>query len=574
MPASARRALSALAAATALLVLTACSGLPTSGDVSTGNALGESPDDPDILFLASGPIDGSGPQTIVEDFIEAAITPADNWLVAQSFLTPDFRTDWTPSAGVLVDESAGSRTFTGGLDDEEADESEDGASVEIDVKIDQLASVDETGAYSEAVGSTTLPFVVTKTDGQWRISKAPDGIVIDRSRFQRVYDDYPLQYFDQSWSRLVPDVRWLPRRTTIATSITQSLIEGDPSPWLAPAVQSAFPADVSLARDAVPIGPDLIADVALSDAALSLDQTTLARMRTQLQVTLEAAGVHVSQVRFSVDGSVLSAGVVKLVEDTADTSSIVLKDGVFGTIVGNEIRAIEGISAEIVDAAQPVLSVDVAADETRAAVQLADGHVYLAGDGRLAELDTRTGLVKPSLDPYGYTWSVPSGTPGQVVAWRADGTRHDVIGGWPEAAGVSGIRVSADGARIAAIEMIGGERWLSVAAIVRDAAGVPTELGEPKLVTQLAGTSSSVVWLGADRLGVLLAQDGAKVLTQIVGGPGSIEAAPTAAVALAGARSSASLRVLSSTGSLYSRSGSAWRESTTGVVLLATRAGH
>lgn len=574
MTASARRALSALAAATALLVLTACSGLPTSGDVATGNALGESPDDPDILFLASGPIDGSGPQTIVEDFIEAAITPADNWLVAQSFLTPEFRPDWTPSAGVLIDESAGSRTFTGGIDATKAEESQDGDSVEIDVRIDQLASVDGTGAYSEAVGSTTLSFAVTKTNGQWRISKAPDGVVIDRSRFQRVYDDYPLQYFDQAWNRLVPDVRWLPRRTTIATTITQSLIEGEPSPWLAPAVQSAFPADVSLARDAVPIDPDLVADVALSDGALSLDQTTLARMRTQLQVTLEAAGVHVSQVRFTVDGAVLNAGIVKLAEDTADNGSIVLKDGVFGTIVGNEIRAIDGISAAIVGAAQPVLSVDVSADETRAAVQLADGHVYITGERGLTELDTRAGLVKPSLDPYGFTWTLPSGAPAQVVAWRADGTRHDVVGGWPEAAGVSGIRVSADGARIAAIEMIGGERWVSVAAVVRDAAGVPTSLGEPKLVTQLEGAASNLVWLGSDRLGVLLEQDGAKVLTQVVGGPGGIETAPAAASSIAGARSAASLRVLAATGALYSRSGSAWRESATGVALLATRAGH
>jgi len=574
------RALGALAAVAALLLLAACAGLPTSGEVKSGLALGDSPDDPDILLLASGPVDGAGPQRIVEDFIEAAITPTDNWLVAQSFLTPEYRAMWRPNAGVLIDEGKESRTFTSSLDEDadgedgDSEDGENGDTAEIEVKIEQVAGVDEAGAYSEALGETTLSFVVVKTEGQWRISKAPDGVVIDRPRFPRVFEDYPLQYFDQSWTRLVPDVRWLPRRATIATTITQSLIEGAPSPWLDPAVQSAFPSDVTLARDAVRIDADQIADVALSRSAQSLDQTTLARMRTQLQATLEAAGVQVSQVRFNVDGRALDAGVVKVVEDTADAASIVLKDGAFGTLVGTEITPLEGISDEITTISQPISAVDVSADQTRAAVQLDDGHVQIAADGRLVRLDSRPALVKPSLDPYGYTWTVPSNAPSQLTAWRSDGTSYPIADAWPTAASVSGIRVSADGARIAAIETIGGEVWIAVAAVIRDDTGLPTALGEPRPLTRLTGSASDLVWLGADRLGVLIEQDGPKVLTQIVGGTGSVEAAPAAALSLAGARSAASLKVLAATGSLFSRSGSAWRESTTGVTLLATRAGH
>jgi hypothetical protein len=566
------RIVGALAAITALFALAACSGLPTSGDVKSGLALGASLDEPDILFLASGPRDGAGPQDIVEGFIEAGITPADNWLVAQSFLTPEFRTEWTASAGVLIDASADTRAFTS--DAPEEDDSENGDTAHIQVRIDQLAIVDQTGAYSETTGMTTLEFVVVKTAGEWRISKAPDGVVIDRSRFQRVYDDYPLQYFDQSWSRLVPDVRWLPRRATIATTITQSLIEGAPSPWLLPAVQSAFPADVTLARDAVPIDPDQIADVALSRSAQSLDPTTLARMRTQLQATLEAAGVHVSQVRFTVDGRSLDAGVVKLVEEPVDAGTVVLRDGAFGAVVGTEITPIDGISDEILGISQPIAAVDIAADETRAAVQLGDGRVFLAADGQVDPLDGRAGLVKPSIDPYGYIWSVPSSAPSEVIAARGGDQSNTIADAWPTAAAVSGIRVSADGARIAAIETIGGERWITVSAVIRDDTGAPTALGEPKPLTRISGSAESLVWLGPDRLGVLMEQDGPKMLTQIVGGPGTVETAPAAAVSLAGARSAASVRVLAATGSLFSRSGSAWRESMTGVLLLATKAGH
>lgn len=566
------RILGAIAAAAVLLALTACSGLPTSGDVQSGRALGTSPDDPDILPQASGPRDGASPRQIVEDFLEAAITPTDNWMVAQSFLTTDFRTEWRPNASVLIDESAETRSVTSDVDDDV--EGKNGDTAEIEVRLNQLAVVDETGAYSEAVGGTTLPFTVVKTAGQWRIAKAPDGIVIDRSRFTRVYDDYPLQFFDQGWNRLVPDVRWLPRRATVATTITQSLIEGGPSPWLGETVQSAFPSDVSLARDAVPVDADQVADVALSRSAQGLDQTTLARMRTQLQATLDAAGVHVSQVRFSVDGRDLEAGVVKLVEDTAEAGAIVLKDGVFGTLVGTQITPIDGISDEIAAITAPLAAVDVSADETHAAVQFADGHIYLVGDGRTDALETPSNAVSPSIDSYGYTWTAPADAPSQLRAWRDATTSLPVADAWPAASSLSGIRVSADGARIAAVESIGGENWVAVAAVIRDETGAPTGLGEPKLLTQLSGSAVDLVWLGPDRLGVLIEQDGPKMLTQVVGGPGTLEVAPSAAISLAGARTASTVRVLAATGSLFSRSGSAWRESTTGVTLLATRAGH
>lgn len=566
------RLLGAIASVAVLLALAACSGLPTSGDVQSGRALGSSPDDPDILPQASGPRDGASPRQIVEDFIEAAITPTDNWLVAQSFLTAEFRAEWRPNASVLIDESADTRSVSSTIDDDVAGKNGDAA--EIEVRLNQLAVVDESGAYSEAVGGTTLPFTVVKTSGQWRISKAPDGIVIDRTRFPRVYDDYPLQFFDQSWSRMVPDVRWLPRRATIVTTLTQSLIEGGPSPWLDKAVQSAFPSDVSLARDAVPIDPDQVADVALSRSAQGLDQMTLARMRTQLQATLDAAGVHVSQVRFSVDGRTLDAGVVKLVEDAAEAGSIVRKDGVFGTLVGTQITPIDRISDEIAAIAEPIAAVDVSADETHAAVQLADGRVYIVGDGRMDQLDVPLNAIAPSIDPYGYTWTAPADAPSQLRAWTNDVTSVLVNDAWPTAASLAGIRVSADGARIAAIEQIGGETWVAVSAVIRDGSGAPTALGEPKLLTQLSGSAADLAWLGPDRLGVLVEQDGPKMLTQIVGGPGTLEAAPSAAIALAGARTASTVRVLASTGSLFTRSGSAWRESATGVSLLATRAGH
>ena len=72
------RRMLAIALALTALVLPACAGLPTSGDVAVGLKLGESPQDVDILPVASGPITGAGPEEIVEGFFEAGITTTEN----------------------------------------------------------------------------------------------------------------------------------------------------------------------------------------------------------------------------------------------------------------------------------------------------------------------------------------------------------------------------------------------------------------------------------------------------------------------------------------------------------------
>lgn len=564
--------LRAAAIVSAALLLTACAGLPTTGDVKTGQALGTSPEDQEFLPLASGPVEGAGPAAIVEGFMEAAITTADNWSTARKFLTPELAAKWRPTTGVSIDVSAALRSFNSTTPDDE--DAKDGDSADVRVTFDQVASVDATGAYSQAFSASNSAFVVTFTEGQWRISEAPDGVVIDEALFSRVYDDYALQYFDQTWERLVPDVRWFPRRATVATTIAQSLIGGAPSPWLDPAVQSAFPPGVQLARDAVPIDSEQVADVALNRAAATLDSATLARMRTQLQSTLEAAGVQVSQVRFTVDGRALEAGVVKLIDDRVDGGSLVLKDGEFGSIVGGEITPIPGVTEEILGIAEPIIAIDVSADDSRAAVQLANGHVYIAGDGRFDELDGRSALVRPSMDPYDYTWSVPSSSPSALQAIATNATPYPITAAWPGASEVSQIRVAADGARIAAVVVIGGERWIVASSIIRDESGVPTGLGPTEPIALLAGPAQGLVWLGADRIGVLVDLDDRMVLTQIVGGTGATESAPTGAVSLAGSHAATGVRVRAGEGAVFARSGSAWSQVTDGVTVLATRAGH
>lgn len=559
------------ALALAVLLLPACAGLPTSGDVTAGLKLGESSQGVDILPVASGPIEGAGPEEIVEGFLEAGITTSDNWATAREFLAPALQRTWRPAAGVSIDVGPETRAITSTVPEEQVEEAD---TAEVQVLLDLLASVDESGAYSEALGASNVPFTVQRMDdGEWRITEALDGIVIDEPRFSKVFEGYSLQYFDINWTRLVPDMRWFPRRQSPATTVTQALIGGAPSDWLDPAVQNAFPADVQLAQDAVPVVGQ-VAEVALTRPALGLDETTLSRMRTQLQATLRAAGVAVTQVRFNVDGRSLDAGVVDVVEPSVDIGTLVLQNGAFGRIVGDEISPIAGISTDIAAIADPIVSIDVAADDSHAALQLADQHVYLVGEGSLVELDARPGLVEPSLDPYGYTWSVPAGDPTALQAWSADVVEHQIANAWPTASSISDLRVSADGARVAAVVTVGKQVWVVVAGVVRDSAGVPIELGDVKQLIHLAEPATSLVWLGADRLGVLVDPSNPRLITQMVGGPGATEAAPGDAISAAGARTAGGIRILGASGELFAHAGSAWRVVASDVSVLATRAGE
>lgn len=555
----------------AALLLPACAGLPLSGGASVGLKLGESSQDVNFLPVASGPIEGAGPERIVEGFLEAGITTADNWATAREFLSPELQRTWRPAAGVSIDVGPETRTISSIVPGELVQDTDTAV---VQVELDLIASVDEAGAYADASGASSVSFTLERMDdGEWRITEAPDGIVLDDSRFAKVYDGYPLQYFDLTWSRLVPDMRWFPRRQNAATTVTQALVEGAPSEWLDPAVQGAFPTDVQLAQDAVPLTGQ-VAEVALTSPAVGLDDTTLSRMRTQLQATLKAAGVAVTRVDFTVDGRRLDAGVVDVVEPAVEIGTLVLKDGAFGRIIGDEISPIAGISSEIAAIAQPIVAIDVASDDSRAAVQLGGGHVYLVSDGSRTELDTRPGLIEPSLDSFGYTWSVPERNPAALQAWEAGAVPHAVANAWPQASAISAIRVAGDGSRVAAVVTVGKQLWVVVAGVVRDFAGVPVELGEARPLIQLTEPAIGLVWLSPNRLGVLVDPTSPQLITQMVGGPGTAEAAPSDAVSVAGSQTTTGVRILGAKGQLFARAGTAWREVASGVSVLATRVGE
>lgn len=567
------RLLSAIATALAsALVLTGCTGLPTSGPPNAGLVVGEESDEPAFSFIAEGPEPGASPARIVEGFLDASMSPTNSWETARKFLTADFSSEWKPEAAVTIDSSVEERAYDSSVQPDD----EDATSAQVGVRLDQVASVNADGAYSAETGTAKAMYrLVREKGGEWRIAEAArDGITLDVETFAQVYEKFSLKYFDPTWTHLVPDVRWFPRRAAMATTVVRALISGEPSEWLAPAVRP-FSSDVEMVGDSVTVDTSQVASVPLTRSALSASPTDLARMRTQLEASLEGSGV--TRVRLLVDGVPLEAGTVAVEDPIVDPGVLVLDDEMFGTATsGGEIAPVAGLTAQIAKIAEPIAAIDVSADAKLASVQLRDGRVFAVSEGDANEVDGRAGLIAPSLDPFGLLWTVPASRPSQlqVSSVRADPVA--VADAWPPADSISQIRVSADGARVAAVITSGGGRRVVVSAIIRDDEQRPVSLGPPYAVAQLAGPAQGLSWVGADTVAVLSTVPDPTLTMHVIGGPSTVSSAlaPAGAITLSGAKTITGLRVLSSDETVYAQRGSFWQEAVTDVRVLGTRAGY
>lgn len=566
---SARRWVAAVAAAALALTLSACAGLPTSGPVYPGQEAGSSNAPADTIFLPERPQPGATPDEIVDGFLLAGSGPTDGWSRAREYLAPDFAAQWRPDVGVTV-VLPGDRVYdtvgaaVGEVDDEVVGEST------VSVSVVAIAGVDERGTYAPVdAGTTTLSFSLeVQDDGEWRITQAPDGIVLDRDVFPSVYRQYSVFYFDPAWEYLVPDVRWFPAANA-PTRIADALVNKPMADWLAEAVVTSFPEGVT-ARAAVPVDSG-VAQVELDDTALAVDPATLDRMLTQLQASLATAGV--SRVEMSVAQAPLQAERVETRSTRVSGPPLVVTEDGFGLLTGDELTPLEGLS-DVVPALEPT-AVEVTAERDVAAVKGGDGTVHRVGvDGSDDIVDRRSRLVDPSVDPAGTVWSVPRTEPAALIAVTRDGTRVEIADALPAAAGVSAIAVSRDGTRLAAAVLVGSRVELWSAGVVRDADAVPRALGDPVVLGVLDGPVSDIAWLDDVTVGAVTAGDDAATVTdQIVGGPTSSVAAPAEVVALAGGPTPATVRLRTEDDTLLVRRGANWQESATGVLVLATQQG-
>ena len=555
-----RRGILSVVVALLAIALAACTGLPTSGPVNYGLPNDDAPDSDEVSFLLPDrPQPGASPEQIVEGFIRAGSGPGlnSNWDRAREFLTPALAATWKPQAGVLVDV----------FDDRGYEVPQDGI---VQLNVTAVATVDDKGAYERAeVGGRQLPFVLEqRDDDEWRISQAPDGVVLDREEFPRVFHRYAVMYFDPTWEYLVPDARWFP--PTNAPASVANALNGLPSAWLAESVTSAFVEGVEVGAS-VPVSGG-VAEVDLSEAALSTDSETLDRMYTQLQASLGTAGV--TQVELTVESTPIDAETVPVRSTRVTGAPLVLTENGFGFLTGgDQIEPIPGLS-DVVQEFQPV-AVQVSPDRDAAAVRVPTGEVLRLTDHQTDTLlDPRPALVDPTIDPFGYVWSVPSDAPADVHAFADDGTLVEVADAWSGATAIGAMAVSRDGTRIAAVVTAGGRTALWVAGIVRGRDQVPIRLGDPVQLNAVDGAGRGLAWVDDLSVGVLAGDaEGSVVLEQVIGGTSTSSAAAAGMAGIAGGTALSSVRLRAEDGTLFVERGASWQPTATGVLVLATQQG-
>lgn len=545
-----------------VLGLAGCGGIPTSGPVQAGQKF-DTGTSTDFVFRGFGPEKGASQQQILEGFVKAFSGPQGDYLVARKFLSSSFAKEWDPRKSVFI--RTGPPSYTP-VD-----------SVTMDYTFTTAAQVDEFGAYTGTVpGQQTLSFGFVKEKDQWRISQAPPGIVLAESTFHNVFSKHALYFYDLSLHYLVPDQRWFPGGTT-ATRIVSALLVGPPE-WLKGAVVSQFPDGTQLSPGTTVTIDSTVAQVDLTSEAASANERQRQLMRLQLSQSLSTVP-GIGSVDVSAAGSLLS--IPPLGSDSpesppgVDSRPLVLATDGFGYYSGGDTAPIEQLSDKVVKLAP--LAVTLGSSGTVAAVQAADG-VYVVRTGQIParKLDERRGLIAPSLDDYGYIWSVPASQPGAIIAYDFDGVPHKVTVAAPAGARIVSLEVARDNSRIAMLLQTDSGPHLMIAAIIRDAGEkyVPLSLGTPVLDTVIdATTAIDLAWVDAFSVATLTEENGLdQVAAFDVGGLQSSLGRPDASVAIVGGNSGKSgLRLLGADQLLRVPRGSGWQKTTIKVDLIATQ---
>ncbi|MFD1715660.1 GerMN domain-containing protein [Amnibacterium flavum] len=552
------RRLAAGLVAAATLALVGCAAIPVSGPVQAGVPVTSNDDEP-FAFRPAGPSDGASTADIVRGFIAAAVRPQDNYGTAREFLTDGLSKTWNPNAGVLLHESPNVVVDEG--------------SGAVQLTISAVGQVGTSGSYAEYGESVeaTLAFRLEQVDGQWRIAEAPDGIVLLRQTFERLYTQRSLYFFDPAFDNLVPDVRWFPNGADTQTRIVEALIAG-PSPALAsPVLATAFPPGVSLERQSV-VQSDGVLIVDLDPAIVSLER--ISQQRLKLQLTRSLLGGSVVSVQIRADGSVLDIRDltdVPVLQQVDPRAAVGIGDA-FGWLSSNEVLPIDGLS-DAVAALQPN-AVALDADGGRAAVRGASGVTLVTDGGGTVPIDARGGLIAPALDSRGFVWTVPAGEPGAVQVADVNGTASAVPSGWNDLESVVSIGVSRDSTRLMVYGTADGAGLLRVYGIVRDADGRPTGLSTSwfELVPP-AGTPVAATWVDETSVAsVATAASGEpSIVSQVVGGMSEQLSRATSAVTISGANGESGLRLLAADGDVLVLRGAGWQVTGAGVSYLANQ---
>lgn len=587
---SARRPWLLAALAAAMLALGACAAIPTNGPVNQGDSEVADPDP--VLPIVQGPEFDATPREIVQGFLAAAAGGAvSGYDSARLYLTEAAAASWNPLDHVTV------------FDSREVVPSIDEQTGTFLYSVPVAAVVDSAGIMTQAGPDVReeLVFTVARdADGQFRIASVPDGIIVSAADFDRFFRPINLFFATTDLTTLVPELRWFPSNEQIATAVAKQLLLG-PSPWLADAVVTGFPASSALAVDTVVV-EEGVATVALAPASAG-DASQRSLASAQLTATLTQLP-NVQSVNARISGAVSLAGdasVDLLPAPLPPEAAAVIASGRIGIFDGSGVVLATGDDGVVpalseagadAEASGPrdAVAVDYEADTVAVATDrgvwtsevLADAEFepfitpadpaqeparaeVTAAWTERAEVDSPAGL---SYDRLGWLWTAATESEGLILVMSPDGDPVELKADSLAGSRIEDLAVSRDGTRLAVLSSAAGEPTLDIMPITRDAEGVPLGLGAPNPVGTALEPSSHVAWVDDVSVATLATDTGDIALVQVGGWTRQVATAQ-GAVTVTSRNGVRTLLVVDSEGGLLVRSGSDWTLRATGITAAA-----
>src|SRR4051794_32840300 len=197
------RTVTAVALTLPVLWTTGCAGVPGDGDGVVATAPADDGNGPDVRVEAQPPANGASPNAIVQGFLYAMASIQTRPSLASQFLTTEAQGSWDRSEITVYDDF----DYDISVDPPaKADE------VNVSLTGTELASIDDTGHYSQAGPDEIMDFTLRleKVNGEWRIADVPDRLLISEFDLDNGYAPY-VTYFPSIYDGvLIPDQIWLP----------------------------------------------------------------------------------------------------------------------------------------------------------------------------------------------------------------------------------------------------------------------------------------------------------------------------------------------------------------------------
>ncbi len=499
------------ASAIALAVVTVISGcatlpssitaqVPTTGPIEQGELVGVDPEDQFIRVIAREPRPGMSPTEIVTGFLDASASFEDGHAVARTYLTPEASRTWDTNAGVTVYDGLPVLTTMGSA---------------VSMRAPNAGTIAASGRFTvaEPGAEVRTSFFLQQIDGEWRISRVPQGLLLSQADVDRAFRSFNVYFFNPDFSMLVPDPRMVPViGPGLATTLVRRLISG-PTSWLQPAVRTGFPVGVSLAIEAVTIEAG-VARVDLTPNVLDADDRTRVALSQQLVWTLRQLP-DVQAVDISAGGQLFTVpGVVN--PQPRDAWPTVDPDTVEPGARGYVTRP-EGVVALGPDDVTPVpgpagtgevvlVDLAVSADSSSLSGIDPEGAVWrsrLAEDATLIRVRDEGRASSLAYDGVDSVWVVDADE-GLFAVSSAGLSRAIKVQGLTGRAVVQSVLPSRDGTRAALIVRRGPRTELLLARVVRSsvsASGIAIEA--PVRVESRLAEVSDVAWSSADTLSVI-----------------------------------------------------------------------